>query len=83
MSIDPSGPPGRPGPRTIEPADRPVEQRLGFLPADVLSVGYLAITSTLVVLGHGRLPHWGGWLFLHLLFLAVVVGMRWVPRRGQ
>lgn len=70
----------------LEPAAlsgaRPAEIRLGFLPADVLSIGYLGITSILVVLGHGRLPHWEQWLAAHLAFLAVVIGLRWVPRRG-
>jgi membrane-associated phospholipid phosphatase len=70
------------GPAPAAPTERPVETRLGFLPADVLSIGYLVITSTLVVLGRGRLPHWGTWLTLHLAFLVVVIGLRWVPRRG-
>ncbi len=66
----------------IQVTELPIERRLGFLPADVLSLVYLGITTVVVLLGYGRLPHWGGWLAAHLALLGIVISLRWVPRRS-
>ncbi len=66
----------------IVPAEISGERRLGFLPADLLSLAYLAVTTAVVLLGHGRLERWNHWLSVHLGLIVVVVALRWVPRQG-
>lgn len=66
----------------IPGAEIAAERRLGFLPADLLSLAYLAVTTVVVLRGYGRLESWSTWLSVHLALIVVVVSLRWVPREG-
>ena len=55
----------------------------GYNPIDIITGVYLTLTGIILAIGYGRVPHGSSYLLVHILAVAGIALLRFVPRRGN